>query len=56
MTILVDVPINTPILDANNTPVDPIEALKTTVSNITEALPFLIAPIYYEPKTMLLQL
>ena len=56
MTILVAVPRNTPITDVTNTPVEATEAFKTIVSNITEALPFLIAPISYEPETVLLHL
>ena len=56
MTILVDVPSNTPIPDATNTPVDPTEAFKNTVSDVTEALPFIISPIPYEPETVLLHL
>ena len=47
-TILVAVSRKTPITDTTNTPVDPTEALKTTVSDITEDLLFLIAPISYE--------
>ena len=42
MTILYDVPRNTPIPDANNTSVEPTEVLKSIVSDITEALPFLV--------------
>ena len=33
-TILVAVPINTPIPDSNNTPVDPTEAFKTIIFDI----------------------
>ena len=55
-TILVAVPSNNPTPDVNNTPVDPTEALKTTVSDINEDLPLLIALIPYEPKTVILQL
>ena len=54
--ILVAVPIKNPIPDTTNTPVDPTEALKTIVSNTTVALPFLIAPISYEPETVILQM
>ena len=41
------VPNNTPIPDATNTPVDPTQALKTIVSDITQALSFLIENISY---------
>ena len=54
--ILVSVPRNTPIPDPTNTPVEPTEVFKTIVYNITEALLFLIAPISYEPETVLLHL
>ena len=40
---------NTPIPDANNAPVYPDEAFKIVVSDITDALPYIIAPISYEP-------
>ena len=56
MTILVDVPRNTPIPDATNTPVEPTEVFKTIVSDITEALTFLIETISHEPETGLLQM
>ena len=56
MTILVVIHDNTRIPEYTNTPVEPAEAFKTIVSDITEALPFLIAPISYEPKTVLLHL
>ena len=52
MDVLVAVTSNTPITYANNTPVDPTEAFKTIVSDIIESLPFLIAPISYEPETV----
>ena len=42
MTILFDVTINTPIPDDTNNPVEPTEAFKTTVYDITESLPFLV--------------
>ena len=47
---------NTPTPDATTTPVDHTETSKTIFSEIAEALPFLIEPICYEPKTVLLQL
>ena len=50
------VPRNISIPDATNTSVDPTEAFEITVSNITEALPLLIAHISYEPETVILQL
>ena len=56
MTTLVFLSINTPITDAKNTPVEPTKAFKTIVSYITEALPFLITTISYEPQTTILQL
>ena len=56
MTIIVAITINTPIPDATNTPVDTTEAFKTIVSDITDTLPYLIAPFSYEPKTVLIQL
>ena len=55
-TILVDVPRRTPIPDTINTLDDTTEAFKTIVSRITKDLPFIIAPISYELKTMLLHL
>ena len=51
-----EVPRNTPIPVATNNSVDPTEALKTVIKNTIEAIPFLIAPISYEPETVLLQL
>ena len=55
-TILVTFPINTSVTDATNTPVDPTKALKTTVSNITAVIPFIIALIYHETQTVLPQM
>ena len=55
-TIIVAFPTKTPIPDATNTPVDPNESFKTIVSDITEALPFLISPISYKPVTVLLHM
>ena len=55
-TTLVDVTINNPIYDATNTSVEPTEVFKITVSNIYEAVPFIIALIYYETETVILQL
>ena len=43
--ILVAVPSNTPIPDAKNRLADPTEELKTNISDITDALPYLIASI-----------
>ena len=54
--IIVSVPSNALIPDATNTPIDPTEAFKTIIFEIIEYLPFLIAPISYETKTLLLQL
>ena len=54
MTILVSTPSNTPIPDATIPPVDPTEEFKTIVSEITDALPYLISPISHEPETVLL--
>ena len=48
--------INTLIPDSVHTPFYPPEAFKPIVSDITEALLFLISPISYEPKTVLLNL
>ena len=53
-TILSDVSSKTPISDATNTPVEPTGEFKTIVSDRTEALFFLISPIYYEPQNVLL--
>ena len=55
-TIIVAVSVSTPIPDGTNTPVEPTEAFKTTVFHITEDHLFLIAPIFYEPETVLFQL
>ena len=56
ITILVAVPSNIPVPDSTNTPFDPTEAFKTIVSEITYTLPYLIAPISYEPETVLPQM
>ena len=48
--------INTLIPDSVHTPFYPPESFKPIVSDITEALLFLISPISYEPETMRLQL
>ena len=48
--------LTSPIPDATNTSFDHTEAFKTSLNNIIEYSPFLITPIYYEPKTLLLQL
>ena len=53
-TTLVAVTINSPISDAKNNPFEPTEAFKTIVYNITEAVRFIIAPISYELKTVIL--
>ena len=55
-TILFSVTIDNTIPDSTNIPVQPTEAFKNIISYITEALPFLIAPISYEPETVLLHL
>ena len=52
-TIIVAFPTKTPIPDATNTPVDPNEYFKTIVSDITEALQFIISPISYGPAVLL---
>ena len=54
-TILDTVPSNKILPDSTNYPVDPTKGFKTIVSYIIESLPLLISPIYYEPKTVLLQ-
>ena len=54
--ILVAVRRNTSIHDTTNTPFDTTEALKTIISSITESLPFLVVPISYETKTVLLNM
>ena len=46
---------NNPTPDATNTSVDPTEKFKTSVNDIIEVIPFLIANMPYEPETMLLQ-
>ena len=48
--ILVAIHRNTPVSDATNIPV------KNVVSNITDAFLYIMKPISYEPKTMLLHL
>ena len=53
MTVLVAVPKNNPIPDATNTPVETTESFNTIVSIVPETLLFPIAPISYEPKTVL---
>ena len=55
-TILVDVPRKILILDYTKTTVDPTEAFKTIVSDITKALLFIISPISYETDNMILHL
>ena len=56
MTTLVAAPRNTIISDATNNPVDPTEAFKITVSDITKSLPFLNTLISFESVTVLLQI
>ena len=51
-----DFPSKTPIPVPTNTSVDPTETFKTIVSNINQSLPFLVAPISYEPETLLLHM
>ena len=55
-TIFPDFPSNTSIPEVNNTSFDPTKAFKNIVSDIIEALPFLISHFSYEPKTIVLQL
>ena len=56
ITVLFSFPSNTPIPDATITLVDPTEEFKKIVSDITEALLFLVAPFSYEPETVILQM
>ena len=56
MTILVDALSNTPIHDGTNTPVYPTYGFEIIVSDITEPILFLNAPISYEPEIMFIQL
>ena len=51
--ILVAVPGNARIPDATKTSVEPTEVFKTIVSNITKDLLIIIAPISYDPETVL---
>ena len=50
------IPSNTPTLVPTNTSIDPTMALKNTVNDIIEAIPYLTASMSYEPETVLLRL
>ena len=56
MIILFDFPSSTQIPGSTNNPFDPDEVFKTIFNYITGTLLFIIVPISYKTKTVLLQM